>query len=269
MQPEQSADGRAAIYHDLHHNQIRQQEEQNRVSAELILGEVFRHFAPTSVLDVGCGVGTWLETAQRLGVPDVMGIEGNWLDRSLTSIPAEKIVNFDLERPFDIGRRFDLVICLEVAEHLHAAAAELFIDSLARHADVVLFSAAIPFQGGHHHVNEQFLDYWAALFERHDYLPVDCLRPLIWTNPNVLWWLRQNIVLFAKREWTTGSGPLASLAGRGGPLSIVHPDVYRDRVQTSPGKLDEHNQLLALLSSGSNFSVVKHANGQLTITCND
>src|ERR1043165_5728195 len=95
----QTADGRAAIYHDLHHNQIRQQEEQNRASADLILRELFRHLVPRSVLDVGCGVGTWLEAAQRLGVEEILGVEGAWLDRTLARIPSGRIIHLHRERP--------------------------------------------------------------------------------------------------------------------------------------------------------------------------
>jgi 2-polyprenyl-3-methyl-5-hydroxy-6-metoxy-1,4-benzoquinol methylase len=145
-----SDDSRHHIYHDLHHNQLIREESANAFSANLILSEVFRYYKPRSVVDIGCGIGTWLATALELGVTDVLGIEGDWLDRSLARIADELIVATDLEQPFDLGRRFDLAICLEVAEHLSPAAAPGFIDSLTRHADVILFSAAIPFQGGHH-----------------------------------------------------------------------------------------------------------------------
>jgi SAM-dependent methyltransferase len=260
-----SDDNRQAIYEDLHRGQLSQQEQANQSSADFILGSLFCYYAPKSVLDVGCGIGTWLAVAQSKGVNDVLGIEGKWLDRKLARIADNSIVDLDLEQPFDLGRRFDLAISLEVAEHLSAQAAAGFIDSLVRHADVVLFSAAIPFQGGHHHVNEQFLDYWGRLFEARGYRPVDWLRSLIWGNNAILWWLRQNIVVFAKEALTTGQGPFAGLAQGQGPLSIVHPDVYLDRMKASQKMNQEHNQLLALLSSGTTFSVVRHPNGQLTV----
>jgi SAM-dependent methyltransferase len=259
-------DTRSAVYQDLHHNQLQKQEEANRFSAELILAELFRHFQPKSLLDVGCGIGTWLAAAQRLGVADFRGIEGEWLDRKLAQVTEQAILNIDLEKPFDLGRRFDLVICLEVAEHLSPAAAAAFVESLARHSDVVLFSAAIPHQGGHHHVNEQFLDYWDRLFGQLGYRPVDFLRPLIWNDRAVLWWLRQNIVVFAREGLATGDGPFARLAERAGPLSIVHPDVYLSRLTSALATLEEHHKLMALLSSGNTFSVVRQPNGQITIS---
>jgi SAM-dependent methyltransferase len=258
-------DFRGAVYEDLHRGQLSQQEQDNQLSADFILTELFRYGTPQSVLDVGCGIGTWLDVAHAKGVTDILGIEGKWLDRRLARVPEDRIIDLDLEQPFDLKRRFDLAISLEVAEHLSSAAAAGFVESLARHADVVLFSAAIPFQGGHHHVNEQFLDYWARLFANLGYEPVDCFRGLIWNKPDILWWLRQNIVIFAKRALTTGHGPFASVAQPRGPLSIVHPDVYFDRMKASQRVQEEHGQLIALLSSGTTFSVTRHPSGQLTV----
>ena len=264
--PNEPPDPRDAIYRDLHHKQLRQQEETNRHSAQVILSQLLRHFAPESILDVGCGLGTWLQVAQSLGVNDVLGIEGDWLDRNLARIPQQRIVNLDLERTFDLGRRFDLVICLEVAEHLHAKAAAPFVESLVRHADVLLFSAAIPFQGGHHHVNEQFPEYWSQLFHRFGYRPVDCIRPAIWTNSSVLWYLRQNILVFAKHELTTGAAPFAGLSQRTEPFSLVHPDLYLMKIKYALSLREDYEKLLAVLKSGNTFSVVHHLDGRLTIT---
>jgi SAM-dependent methyltransferase len=259
-------DSRSAVYHDLHHNQLQLQEDANRHSAEFILAELFRHVRPQSVLDVGCGIGTWLSVAQRLGAADVRGIEGEWLDRKLALLPEQTILAIDLEKAFDLGRRFDLVICLEVAEHLSPPSAAGFVESLTRHADVVLFSAAVPHQGGHHHVNEQFLDYWDRLFTQLGYRAVDFLRPLIWNDRSVLWWLRQNVVVFARQDLATGDGPFAPLAQRPGPLSIVHPDVYLSRLTSALAELQEYERLKALLSSGNTFSAVRQPDGRLTVT---
>jgi SAM-dependent methyltransferase len=262
---QESQDPRREIYQDLHHGQISQQEQANRVSAELVLSQLFQYYTPASVLDVGCGIGTWLAVAQRMGVAEIQGVEGDWLDRSLVQVPEKLIVAVDLEQPFDLGRRFDLVISLEVAEHLSPGAASGFVESLVRHADVVLFSAAIPFQGGHHHVNEQFLSYWHPLFERCGYRSVDFLRSLFWDNPSVLWWLRQNMVVFARKELAAAPGPFTGLAERNGPLSIVHPDVYVGKVKAVLAAVEEHHKLMSLLASGNTFSVVRQPDGRLTI----
>jgi SAM-dependent methyltransferase len=259
------ADERSAIYDDLHHGQLTEQEEANRYSARTILSGLFGRFRPESVLDVGCGVGTWLATARELGVTDVFGIEGEWLDRKLARIPADLITTVDLEKGFDLGRRFDLVICLEVAEHLSSGSAGRFVESLTAHADVLLFSAAIPFQGGHHHVNEQFPGYWNELFGRSGFLPVDFIRRTIWDDRSVLWWLRQNVLVFAKRELATGGGPFAGLSDAG-PLSIVHPEVYMARLEALTKVAEEHDRLMTVLGSGKPISVERSPTGELKIT---
>lgn len=262
-------DTRAPVYADLHSDQLLKQEDLNRASARLILSLLFERFRPRSVLDVGCGIGTWLAVAQELGVKDLAGVDGEWLDRKLARIRPELLRSLDLEKAFDLGRRFDLVVCLEVAEHLSAGAAEGFVGSLTRHADVVLFSAAIPMQGGHHHVNEQFPEYWARIFEAADYAVVDFLRPQIWYCSDVLPWLRQNAMVFARRELTEGSGPFADIQPGPVPLSMVHPEMYVARLESSKTALEQHAMLVELLLAGKTVSAVRNPDGSLTLHSKD
>ena len=72
----------------------------------------------------------------------------------LLTDPA-KFTAVDLRDSFAIGRTFDLAISLEVAEHPPEEFAEPLVERLVTAAPFVLFSAAIPEQGGIHHVNEQ------------------------------------------------------------------------------------------------------------------
>jgi SAM-dependent methyltransferase len=242
------------------------QEAQNRLSATKILQMVFEYFRPNSVLDVGCGLGSWLNAAMELGVEDIYGIEGPWLDRAQLAVDNTRVSICDLEGGFDLHRKFDLAICLEVAEHLFERSARTFVSSLAAHSDLILFSAAIPFQGGHHHVNEQFPDYWAAHFASLGYRPLDFLRARLWKDPAVLWWLRQNTLLFAHDRLLATVDRFRDEASIARPLSIVHPDVYTSRLQSAQRTLAEHQQLMSLLSQTGNFSVVRQPDGRLTIT---
>lgn len=195
--------------------------------ARRMLAPVLGAVAPSSVLDVGCGIGAWLEAAAEHGITDVIGVDGEWIDCRALRVPVEKFHAMDLARPLDLGRRFDLVISLEVAEHLPAERAESFVDDLVRHGDLVLFSAAIPGQGGNGHVNEQFQDRWAREFARHDYAPTDLVRRRIWGDPHIFWWLQQNAVLYVKRSRLNAFPELARL-GPVAPetLPVVHPALY-------------------------------------------
>ena len=62
----------------------------------------------------------------------------------------------DLAQPLQIDRRFDLALSLEVAEHLPPECGSEFVQTLTDLSSVILFSAAIPFQGGTDHLNEQW-----------------------------------------------------------------------------------------------------------------
>ena len=83
----------------------------------------------------------------------------------------------DLTHPLQLDRQFDLVLSLEVAEHIPAGRAATFIDSLVRHGDAILFSAAIPRQGGEQHINCQWPSWWAELFTQRGYQTFDLVRP--------------------------------------------------------------------------------------------
>lgn len=137
---------------------------------------------PRSVLDVGCGVGTWLAAFAELGVTDYLGVDGDYVDRTALRIPSERFVSMDLASPVSLGRRFDLAVCLEVAEHLPLSAAAGLVGFLTEAAPVVLFSAAVPGQGGTCHVNERWPPFWRLLFERRGYSRLDPIRPRVWRN---------------------------------------------------------------------------------------
>lgn len=169
-------------------------------SAEVVLGTLLPHLKPVSVLDVGCGRGGWAACWKRLAGARVHGLDGDYLPREALYIEPGEFTPVDLSRPFDLGKRFDLVQCLEVAEHLPPESSRPLVASICRHANIVLFSAAVPGQGGTHHVNERPLDYWRELFWEAGYSAYDFLRPLIHRRQDVEPWYRFNSVLYAKAD---------------------------------------------------------------------
>lgn len=175
---------------------------------------------PSSVLDVGCGIGAWLAEWERNGVTDVTGVDGDYVQRTDLRVDPSRFNPGDLEKGFHLGRRFALVQCIEVAEHLDESCADAFVECLCEHSDTVLFGAAIPGQGGTHHVNEQWPSYWAPKFARAGYRVFDPIRPMIWNDDRVQVWHRQNLLVFSQER---------EFANPGSVLDVVHPAMWMER----------------------------------------
>jgi SAM-dependent methyltransferase len=152
-------------------------------SAEIVLPVVFDLLPASSVLDIGCGVGTWLAAAHKLGATRLIGYDG----------------------PQRAGHRIVKCLC----------------DS----ADVVLFGAAIPGQGGKHHVNEQWQSYWIRLFAANGFDAYDVVRPACWNDKRVETWYAQNTLLYLKR-----GGRLALSASD----CVVIPDMVHPQLWANP-----------------------------------
>jgi SAM-dependent methyltransferase len=184
-----------------------------------------------SVVDVGCARGTWLREWRVQAVEDVIGVDGDYVDRSKLEIESQCFAVHDLAAPFNLGRSFDLSQSLEVAEHLPQARAASFVADLVVHSPVVLFSAATPGQGGENHLNEQPGAYWQALFLGHDYVAIDCLRPLLANETRIPAWYRYNLILYVRRTDLKQIAPLALQfqLGDGEQVSDSSPFAYRLR----------------------------------------
>jgi SAM-dependent methyltransferase len=191
-------------------------EHGSRSSAQQIVPLLLSRYSPNSIVDVGCGTGPFAYEFLKLGLTNVVGYEGNWMEALPTQLPKDYYIYQDLTKPFEVTRRYDLCLCLEVAEHLDEMHARQLIETLTNLSDVIVFSAAIPMQGGNHHVNEQWPIYWASLFaERSFFLDWDP-RMMIWEVSEIEGCYRQNLLVFSskaeKREVNT--------------ISLVHPELW-------------------------------------------
>ncbi|MDQ2645117.1 MAG: class I SAM-dependent methyltransferase [Myxococcota bacterium] len=201
------------------------QRDGSRRSAELAVPWLLSFLPAKSVVDVGCGVGTWLSVFQKQGVSDVLGLDGSYVDRERLLIPSDRFMPADLRAPPSPGRSFDLALSLEVAEHLPHESSRPFVEFITSLAPIVVFSAATPGQSGTGHINEQWPDYWAERFEERGYRVIDCIRPQLWSEPAVEWWYAQNTLLYASEAAIASNEQLARFAERTdrNRLSMVHP----------------------------------------------
>jgi SAM-dependent methyltransferase len=195
----------------------------NLESPRILVPDLMTLIGPESVLDVGCGTGTFLKVFKESGVKHVLGVDGPWGNPALrkSHLTEAEFQSLDLEVFHDFGRKFDLALCLEVAEHLKPEAAKTLVKTLTNASDVIWFSAALPMQGGQNHINEQPLSYWVKLFGEAGYTMDDSLRPLWWNDSRVFWWYRQNSVLFFRGAPNYKVKPaLAHI------VDIIHPELF-------------------------------------------
>ncbi len=190
-----------------------------------IVPMIMEWFSPHSVVDVGCGVGTFLHVFMENGIDDVLGIDGDWVNRELlaNNIPTEKFMPVNLENKVDLHRKFDVALCLEVAEHLPKESAVNLVATLTQLSDLIVFSAAIPNQGGQNHTNEQWPSYWENIFTQFGYKMYDILRYKLWNTPDVFWWYKQNIFVVAKEGMSDCFNVLNIIPKC--PKNIVHPEL--------------------------------------------
>lgn len=197
-------------------------------SAEVVIPLVLNLISPKSVIDIGSGTGSWLSVFKKYGIEDVLGVDGEWVDKKMLKIPEDRFISHNLEEPIKMDRQFDLAISLEVAEHIPPENASNYIKSLAGLAPVILFSAAIPLQIGRHHVNEQWPEYWAKHFAENGYSVIDPIRKKIWQNKDVEYWYAQNILIFVRRDYLVTQPTLKreEVGTSKTQLSMVHPKMY-------------------------------------------
>lgn len=197
-------------YNEYYYDDITSNTEQSR-------DEVFKCFWMAnikSILDIGGGLGFWgrgLEkdyTCVDYGVP-----------KSKLVVREDQYIDHDLRKPLNLETTYDMVMCLEVAEHLEARYAETLVKSICSHAKKqILFSAAFPGQGGTGHVNEQWGDYWIEKFEKEGWYPSGNehdLHAKLFDNKKVDIWYRNNLLFFTRDCRTYDY-----------QKRFVHPDYY-------------------------------------------
>jgi hypothetical protein len=200
-------------------------------SAETVLTELFRTYKPNSVLDIGCGQGTWLSVAQRLGVKTLHGLDGPWVraDAMLSRDISFQPIN--MEESIPVSQKYEMAMSVEVAEHLSVVRAKSIVEALCQASDLVLFGAAVIGQGGENHINEQRQSYWVELFEQQGFRCFDSIRPTVWNSTAVAPWYRQNTLVYVNQQ---RQDLISMFAARGTSFvsDIIHPEMFEKRVES-------------------------------------
>jgi hypothetical protein len=195
---------------------------------------LFPLYKPNTVVDVGCGRGTWLKAFKDRGASVVVGYDGMWNAQANMIDPSIIFHGVDLNDPITVSGsgKYDLAMSLEVAEHLAPSSAKSFVQTLTNLSNVVLFGAAFTRQGGTHHINEQPHTYWAKIFMDFDYVPYDLFRPFVWGDDEIEYWYQQNTFLYVKNNspfaqvlQSSGYYPIKNIKF----LDCVHPALFESK----------------------------------------
>jgi cyclopropane fatty-acyl-phospholipid synthase-like methyltransferase len=182
-------------------NFYKSQRDESYLAAVHIIPQLLKFIEPKSVLDIGCGIGTWLNVFKnKYKVQEILGVDGDYVDQKMLQIDKQEFVPYNLENIFQAPKKFDLATSLEVGEHIQEKYADNLVQSLVNASDFIMFSAAMPGQTGTNHINEQFPEYWAQKFISRGYVCIDCIRKAVWNNKEIEPWYRQNILVYIKKD---------------------------------------------------------------------
>jgi 2-polyprenyl-3-methyl-5-hydroxy-6-metoxy-1,4-benzoquinol methylase len=160
---------------------------------------ILANYDQENIIEFGCGTGRLLYDFYNNDV-EVHGLELSKIAQDVSQLPSGKVETHDLKKPYYPKQTYDIVLCVEVLEHLPEYATETIVSSIARSAPVAIVTAATPGQGGTHHVNEQPHTYWMGKFEEtgmsYDPKGTKDLRDSL--NLNELTWIEDNIMVFKK-----------------------------------------------------------------------
>lgn len=209
-------------------------------SAAALVPFVYDLVRPASVVDVGGGEGWWARSFRMAGAQRALVLDDS---APLATEPESVRVHDGVEfawfnavrhAHWSLEEKFDLAVCLETGEHVPEDTADYLVSFVTAAAPVVLWSAAIPGQGGHGHVNEQWPEYWASLFRARGYACAD-LRNRFWDDETIEPWYRQNLLLFANLDQITRDPErfynLITTKWESAPIrGLVHPRIYEWRI---------------------------------------
>jgi len=172
-------------------------------SAAEFVNIILKHYTPISVVDIGCGPGMYLKELQLRGVKDLLGIDGSSAAREEFLLEKDKLIIFDLAKKYKFEKKYDLSLCLEVAEHLPESDADTLVETIINASDNIIFTAAVPGQGPRSigHINEQPHSYWIKKFQRGGYKYLDIQTEKIkkeMADKGVVWWLINNLMVFER-----------------------------------------------------------------------
>jgi 2-polyprenyl-3-methyl-5-hydroxy-6-metoxy-1,4-benzoquinol methylase len=139
--------------------------------AEAMADFIVSVFNPKTVIDLGCGTGLYISSLMARGV-DCLGIDSseNAFDYVFLRVDSTKVMAGDLRERLTFPQA-DLVLCLEVLEHIQEEFADQAVDNIVNAGKVLIVSPS-PHGGGEHHHNPQPKRYWIEKFRKRGYIEI-------------------------------------------------------------------------------------------------
>lgn len=170
-------------------------------SAERIIGELLKFIPnPKSVLDLGCGMGAFGKAFETHGIQDITLIDHPSIQQKELLTSGSKFIAVDLDKTLPPPIKVDVAVCVEVLEHFSTRRALDILEYLCKSSSLILFSAAVPRQGGTGHLNEQTHEYWQNIFKERGFEYSDGFKINLLSDSQILYYYCQNIFLFYKKE---------------------------------------------------------------------
>lgn len=184
--------------------------------------EVISPYLPkiNSVVDIGCGMAAFSKVFQESGVEKVTLIDHPNFKASNCLVKQEfQFIPCNLDKEIPENLSADLLICTEVLEHITKKRSLQVLDFITSCSDIIIFSAAIPRQGGLGHINEQRHEFWIKEFKKREFDYADLFKTKIINDESIFYWLRQNIFIFFKNQ--PANSPLKNAKWLGENFEIV------------------------------------------------
>lgn len=155
---------------------------------------------PKSIVDLGGGAGAFLKAFKELGTEKVVCIDHPSITAEDLLINQNEFLPCNLNKELPSPIKSELAISTEFAEHVSKDRSKSVVDFLTSCSNIILFSSAIPRQGGIEHINEQRPSFWRNLFQSRGYERVDIIRQKIIFDRSIPFWFPQNLFLYVNQK---------------------------------------------------------------------
>lgn len=239
------------IYNESFYDEQREKSHQSANASICYINDIYMQYMGknwSSVVDFGCGTGSWLAAFSYENSNAVInGFDWGEMSEHQYYISPDLIKKVDLSKEVITDRKYDICISLEVAEHLSESCADRMVGNLCEASDFIVFSAAVPGQGGKSHINEKPQSYWKEKFNKRGYLAIDSFREKAWNNERIEVWYRQNVIVYIKNDAIVENMRKEAISRDIKMITdIIHPSLfYRDNQELALLKKQLENHIIS------------------------